>query len=476
MTEPEVHWYEGQFLGPHHLQSFQRYAQYLGHVQATWGHPYAWGLASLKLDHELLEERQFVVHSVQARLKDGTLLDLARPKNPDEDQYGLSLDLRELLNEDGPVSVYLAVPLRRAFRHETARPYLRTDRYHTREVEQCDENSGDNPQPVSYRFPNARLIGTRQEELPGFSALKLAQVVRKDNRFGTAMLDSGYVPPLLDCSAWEPLWDNLRAVAARLRTKIDLLTEDLRARSVTPEAPTEETTWMLNFLGALNEAQPVFQAHSQLRGMHPVAAYIEWSRLVGRLALYGVDRAVPELPPYEHEGLGSCFSTLGIHLEGLLKRIGEPRYTRRPFIVSGRRWQVSVEGAWHEAPMDLYLAVSSGLKPAECARLLEPKELNMRLASGEQIDRMYASTESGVRWALVERPEGLPGKLVYFRIDTSPSGAWRDVRRHGTLGLRLNEHLIRARYDDREGVRVSTHDGREVDLRFALYALPVGGP
>src|SRR5262249_54753500 len=159
--------------------------------------------------------------------------------------------------------------------------------------------------------------------------------------------DPGYIPPLLDCSAWEPLWDGLRAVAARLRTKIELLTEELRARSVTPEAPTEETTWMLNFLGALNEAHPMFQAHSHLRGMHPVAAYLEWSRLIGKLALYGDERAVPELPAYEHEGLGKCFDDLGTHLESLLQRIGEPRYTRRPFTMSGRRFQVSVD-TWRE--------------------------------------------------------------------------------------------------------------------------------
>src|SRR5262249_7674319 len=151
--------------------------------------PFAWGLWSLELDHQLLQERQFIVRSLQARLRDGTIIDLPRL----EDQDRLTLDLRDSLQGHTVMAIYLAVPRPREFRREPVAPHLRTDRFHVVSEERLDENTRSNPAEIRFRYLNVRLIALPAEqrdppELAGYSWLKLAQVVKGDDVVGTPQI------------------------------------------------------------------------------------------------------------------------------------------------------------------------------------------------------------------------------------------------------------------------------------------------
>src|ERR1700676_902635 len=105
MTSPMVHWHEGMFLRPHHFQTAQRSWSRLVVDSAKWDHPYNWGLRSLELDLDALANYRCVVRSLEARLRDGTLLIVSAddPLPP--------LSLRDAFEQSSSVTLYVGVPL-----------------------------------------------------------------------------------------------------------------------------------------------------------------------------------------------------------------------------------------------------------------------------------------------------------------------------------------------------------------------------
>src|SRR5438105_12916707 len=70
----EVHWHEGMFLRPHHFQAARRHEAYLGNLAEKWDLHYNWGLRSVEIDRPALGDNRLVIHSLRARLRDGTLV------------------------------------------------------------------------------------------------------------------------------------------------------------------------------------------------------------------------------------------------------------------------------------------------------------------------------------------------------------------------------------------------------------------
>src|SRR5579884_1080029 len=75
MPPSPVHWFQGMFLRPHHFQAAEKHWLHLGHTSGRWDHHFNWGLRSIDLDLEALGNNSLVVHSLRARLRDGTLVE-----------------------------------------------------------------------------------------------------------------------------------------------------------------------------------------------------------------------------------------------------------------------------------------------------------------------------------------------------------------------------------------------------------------
>ena len=76
MASRAVHWFEGMFLSPQHLQAADRHA--LRRLQETeeWYNPFAWGLRSVEIDQAALANFMVDLQSCEARFPDGTHLSI----------------------------------------------------------------------------------------------------------------------------------------------------------------------------------------------------------------------------------------------------------------------------------------------------------------------------------------------------------------------------------------------------------------
>src|SRR5512147_1073648 len=77
----EIHWSEGMFLRPHHLQSAQRWMETVTRAGLDAVRPFAWGFSELQIAAEPLENFTLRLDRCDLRLKDGTWVRV--PENTD---------------------------------------------------------------------------------------------------------------------------------------------------------------------------------------------------------------------------------------------------------------------------------------------------------------------------------------------------------------------------------------------------------
>src|SRR4029079_12128839 len=128
MKNLPVHWYEGIFLPPHHLQAADRYWTELIQTSSRWNCAYDYGVYAFEFSREALANHQLDVQVLKARLRDGTMVDLELGQQPDRldlkpsirEVSTLVAELSEAFQNESVIRVYLAVPKLKLGRNNTA--------------------------------------------------------------------------------------------------------------------------------------------------------------------------------------------------------------------------------------------------------------------------------------------------------------------------------------------------------------------
>ncbi|MBI2804908.1 MAG: type VI secretion system baseplate subunit TssK [Planctomycetes bacterium] len=473
MASLGVYWHEGMFLRPHHFQAAYRHTVDHNRRNHQWDVHYNWGLRSMDLDEDALRNHRLVIHALEARLRDGTPVIVPR------DGLLPALDLRPVFQDKEARQFYirLAVPaLASGRRNLSVDPDARI-RYYQDLAEMEDENNGGNPQPVPVRMLNMQLMAGNQDAT-GYETLRIARLEKSAQADAGPQLDLTYIPPLLSCDAWKPLSNGiLRTLFDRLTIKIDWLVQQIATQGITFDRQAPGDALVLRQLQQLNEASATLGMIAAAPGVHPLSAFMELSRIVGQLAIFGATRRPPDLPRYDHDDLGTCFTDIKQYLDRQLDIVQEPEYKERPFIGAGLRMQVSLEPAWLDAAAQIFIGVQTkNLDAPQCVSLLtKAGQLDMKMGSSDHVDELFRQGAAGLRFLAEQLPPAalpkVPGQ-VYFQVMADPKNPeWVNVKNSLSLALRFNENLIVGGIQNQRSLTVKTQ-GRNVPIQFSLYVLP----
>jgi type VI secretion system protein ImpJ len=471
MTARAVHWHEGMFLRPQQFQAAERHAHEVLARNCRWDLHHGWGLHRVEWEPEALATSRFALRTLEARFRDGSTLVLP------EDGSLPALDLKAPLAKSNRVTIYVAIPQLRLGRANTGTG--EGARYATDLQEVEDENSGVNPQPVSVRLPNVRLL-TDADELTGFDTLPLARIEKSARAEAVPQLDESYIPPLLCCEAWPTLQVGiLRTIFDRLGKKMEVLAGQVTSRGITLDSHGQGDARIIGQLARLNEAHALLSNVGFVDGIHPLPAYLELCRLVGQLSIFGRSARPPELPRFDHDDLGGCFWKVKQHIDGLLNEVEEPAYEERAFIGAGLRMQVAIEPKWLEPAYVMFLGARSPLGSEEIVRLLtQAGRLDMKVGSSERVDQIFSKGAAGLKFNPSPRPpRALPSAndLTYFQIDRDSTPAeWQYVEKSLSLAIRFNEKLIEGNIQgERElKLKIKTGGGQTATIQVTLYVVP----
>jgi len=424
--EPVV-WTKGTFLNPQHLQSQDRYLEETlqFEVQALQFRP--WGFSHLRLDQAALAAGMLAVAEASGILPDGLLFEI-----PQSDQPPPAKPLKDHFDaETDNVDVYLTVPNYRDRGFNVASARRDADTRYRAEVEMLrDENTGQSEKPVLVARKNLRLL-VEGENREGSSALRVARV--RKTPAALFQLDARFVPPLLDFQASDYLVSIARRLVEILSAKSSELAASRRQKNQSLADFSSADVPRFWLLYTVNAALPEFRHLFETRRGHPEALYAAMLSLAGALSTFSLKIHPRDLPAYDHDNLGACFTDLDEKLRLLLETVVPSNYVSLPLkLVQPSIYAASIDNEKYLERTRMYLAVSADLSQAD---LIAKAPQLIKICSADAIEHLVQRALPGVPLTHVVTPPGaIPVKLNYQYFGLSQGGgSWESVVRARNL-------------------------------------------
>jgi type VI secretion system protein ImpJ len=422
-----VIWSKGTFLTPQHLQLQDRFiADSLQfQVQALNFRP--WGFAELAINQQKLTDGEFVISRASGIFPEGLPFDI-----PDADPAPESKPLADLFEPNqNTLDVYLAVP---EYRQRGVNVSLSQKNIGTRYVAALemfrDENTGVGEKPVQVARKNFRIL-TEGENLEGASRLRIANVER--TTVGTFRLNPGFVPPLLSIASSDYLLTMLRGLIEVLHAKSSTLAGTRRQKNQSLADFTAGDIANFWLLYTINSHFPLFTHFYDTKKGHPEELYAIMLELSGALTTFSLKMKPSDLPAYDHNELGQCFSALNEQLRQLLETVVPSNVVSLPL--------KQVQPSIYATPLAedrylqgtrMYLAVSAEMPEPD---LIRKSPQLVKVCSANHVEHLIKQALPGMSLThLPSPPSAIPLKLKYQYFSLSQAGvAWEAVQRARNL-------------------------------------------
>ena len=428
---PQVLWAEGMFLRPHHLQTAERYREEALQREIQRIQPFYFGLQSLDVAPDQLENFVFEIRDVSLKLKDGTAL---------SSDSTLRISPRSFKNEldkaSGRMRVFVGVPVARENAPNTFAPGegpAGVDRRWVAEnAEALDENTGGNPQPVGVRRCNGKLFfGAESQE--GYECLEVAVVERSGSGRNFPVLSREFIPSLTEIGASRTLQALCDGVTNRIEAKHRLLLTDVaQGRLVVTSDGTSGWQAIIK-LQILGSFLFLFQQLTKIPRVHPFHVYTEFARLAGELSIFDDGKVPVRIPVYDHEKLGPCFHETCRVIEALLEKIVASRFVKVDFVLREDLLVADLLEEWLAAQTEVFLAIEAEMEEKD----LRGRIVTMKLGTVRDIPVLRQRRLFGLDLELLKRtPAGLPQREDYFYFRIEKEGPyWSNVVRDRNVAL-----------------------------------------
>lgn len=449
----EIHWSEGMFLRPHHLQAGQRWLETVVRTGFDSVRPFAWGFARMSVASEPLENFTLRLDECLLRMKDGTWIEI--PENTEVPP----LDFQQALESaSGPVDVYLGIPQMQAVRANTVsleRPeeISGTPRYEPQPTVRRDENTGENPQTIYVRRMRGKLFAAN-EDMTGYETVRIGSLIRTDRPGSVPELHTLGAGPLLAIQADAGLSRLVTSLVDQIEAKDEVLAKEAREHRMLFTDGVAANTEHLLKLHALNEVRSQFKAMMQCPLLHPYDVFVMLARLIGHLSVFQDELVPGALPKYDHDRPGVSFGALCARIETLLDAMRPMAYVERVFTrkqdVRGHEGlEVELDRRWIDDNLEMYVALySDEMEIQELERFIYTR-LNLKLASPSRAPRIADTAVRGLRLEIKSVPAGtLPRRqgLHYFRINKTigpdRTDYWRECEQERGIRVSIQERQL----------------------------------
>ena len=417
MTDSPIHWCEGLFLQPHHLQSMQRHlaGAIVAERRRLWAYPY--GVVKMRLSDADLENHRIRFDELHVIMPSG--LELRVPENGDIP----SVDIKEAMAAGGgSLEIGVGVPIwqpnaRNVIEGGDEGDWRSKRLYRTAEVERPDENTGENPQMIRVRRINARLL-IGQEDRSDLEVLPLLKVVQAvGDELGLPRQDPTYVPSCLIVSGSAKLRDVIRDMTSQvLASRGELVLQTTRGGFSADHLRGVQFEQLLR-LRTLNRWGALLESLAGILGkMPPFEMYLYLKQLLAELAALRPDRDAFDTPPYDHDNPLPCFDELASRIRSLLQGTVEAKFLKASFATGEEPGCVcaALDDEALSRPNEYYLAIKTKWDPKQLAILVEDRDKFKLMPRSLARQRIYGVKLAYEAYPPVELPAEIG--LCYFRL------------------------------------------------------------
>ena len=320
----KVHWTEGLFLRPHHLQQADRHMEIALEGRVRHVAPFPWGFVDLEINRDVLKEGKFALRRATGVMPDGGLFEFpAQSPIPEE-----------VLVPEGAAgqTIWLSLPARTHNSREVSPDKAdNAARFVVGSETIVDSTSHLHiEEMIEVAYPRL-AYDIRKTAKPGFVGLPIARIreVQKNN---VVLDDDLFVPPVLICEAHPIVKGWLDRVIGWIGTKLDELAR--YASDPTSGGGMQSGDYLM--LQMLNREISVLRHFRSSRRVHPERLFEECLRIAGELATFVTnERRAREYRPYVHDDLESAFSPVLRDIQEFLSARLDRRAIRLELIERG---------------------------------------------------------------------------------------------------------------------------------------------
>jgi type VI secretion system protein ImpJ len=292
----KVHWTEGLFLRPHHLQQGDRYVENTIESRTRHVTPYPWGFAWLEIDRDLAQQSKFALRRGAGIMPDGGLFDF-----PAESPAPAPITTPEAAAGQ---LIWLTMPAR-AYNSREVSPEqtVNSARYIVGAETVIDSTAHLRiEEEIEVAYPRL-AYEIRKTGKPGYVGLPIARIVEVHDR--TLVFDEKFAPPVLVCAAHPTIEGWLDRVIGWIGNRLDELAR--YASDATAGGGLQSGDYLM--LQCLNREIPALKHFRSSRFVHPERLYEALLRVAGELATFSTfERRAREYGAYNHDDLESAFA------------------------------------------------------------------------------------------------------------------------------------------------------------------------
>ncbi len=470
MQHDSVHWFEGMFLRPQHLQAADRHWSQTLSDSISWRNAYSYGIRALEFTSSSLAAYQCQLTRCDIAFRDGTIASL---------NQSLRCDLRTVFQTESEITVYVGIPKLVLGRKNAMEGRHGDARRLVLRRELPDENLAGPDQEIDLCQLNVRLL-LSNESLDGYDVLPIAKIKRAGSEEATPEIDKDYIPPLLSTDAWHELYFGIiRSIFDLIGGKLEVLSQRVAERglNLTSQEPGDLDDLLM--LHELNQSWATLNSMTYATGVHPFLAYMELCRIVGQLSIFDPSRRIdPRIPTYDHDDLGRVFRWLQRKISELVGAAKKLDYEQRYFVGTERGMQITLDPKWFQPEWQWYIGVhGENINEQVVRELLRPGTLNWKMGSSQQVDLLFKHNMPDIKSnePVEKKPRALPSQRGWLYFEVRRDGAaWKDVLATQSLALRFTDRIIGnlERLPGQRKLEVIVNDKRSI-LEFALFAVPM---
>ncbi|MDH4240921.1 MAG: type VI secretion system baseplate subunit TssK [Phycisphaerae bacterium] len=434
----EIHWSEGLFLQPHHLQSMQRQIleKFTREHRLRWNYPY--GVIEMKVSDDQLENMRVSFDRLRVIMPSGLEVNV-----PDSATLP-SLDIKKAFASSGaPITVSLGVPLwspsgGNVIEKSTDQDLRAKRMYHVTEIERPDENTGENPQPILVRQINARLLldGDDRSDLEVLPLLRIVHAAGED--VGFPRRDPEYVPPCLVVNGSPVLAELLRDMTNQVIASRNELVVQINRGGFSVDTMRGVQFEQMLRLRTLNRFSARLGALIQApSGVMPFEMYLELKQMLAELTALRPDRDQFETVDYNHDNPAIAFKEICSRIRGLLKGVVPARFMKAAFTMVPEQniLAANLTEEMLSQPNEYFLAIKTNQDPSELAKLVLDRDKFKLMPESLANQRVFGIQLNQELYPPIELPAQVG--LHYFRLIRGESARlWERVKQDKVLAVR----------------------------------------
>ena len=435
----QIHWHEGLFLQPHHLQRFQKSVFDLVAEARTLQFAYPYGVIEMKLSYDELQNSRLRFDRLRVITRGGVEIDF--PRNADLPIVDIKTKFAKSKTQG--FLVKLAIPYWKEERQNCIDLGANTDArakiiYRVTEHNYPDENSGINPKSLQVRHLNARLILDDEDE-SDMETIPLLRIIRSTgDEMGSPKQDPKFSPPCLLVNASPALREIVQDISAVVDSNRKELTDQITRGAEFDmsllKGPQIEQVLRLRTLNRFAARMP---AMVDAPGIPPFTWYLEMRELLSELVALKPGSKDYDVAPYDHDNPVLNFDELSAKIRLYLKGTVRSNKWEVAFRKEGDWFSATLEEKHFTVPSEYFFGIRTRQDSRALAELVENKD-EFKFMSKSKVDNAF----NGV--PLQEErivPHELPpsGDWHYFRLDRKEGHRmWEAIQREKAIGVRWN--------------------------------------